>query len=195
MDGTASGEKGSKGSAFTMLGARGMLALVGGGTSPNEVAAASTPAREPSGQGGETHGSGGGGRGVVTEQVEQVVVADHAMFDTGTPEGRAALAQEAVAEINDDVQLKKALKAAGDGPGGAVARRAAVQRLLDHCQTEAAQHEEDILATVQGGEEGQESLDLALGAATDMTDRLKTFSDRAVELRGEPPWSRVEGKS
>ena len=168
-----------------MLGARGMLALVGGGTTPKEaaVAAASTPAREPSGQGADTHGSAG--RGVVTEQVEHIILADHAMFDTGTPEGRAALAQEAVAAINDDVQLRKALKAAGDGPGGAAARRAAVQRLLDQCQTEAAQHEEDILATVQGGEEGQESLDLALSAATDMTDRLNTFSSRAVELRGE----------
>jgi hypothetical protein len=106
------------------------------------------------------------------------------MFDTGTPEGQAALMREAVAAINGNMQLRKDLAAAGDAPGGAEARHAAVQRLLDASLAEAAQHDEDILATVQGGEEGQESLDIAVTAANDMAVRLRTFSSRASELRG-----------
>jgi hypothetical protein len=113
-----------------------------------------------------------------------LIVQDHAMFDTGTPEGQAALMHEAVAAINGNVQLRKDLAAAGDAPRGAEARHAAVQRLLDASLAEAAQHDEDILATVQGGEEGQESLDIAVTAANDMAVRLRTFSSRASELRG-----------
>jgi len=86
---------------------------------------------------------------------EQDVRADHVIFDTATPEGRAALRREAVAAINANSRLREKLRVS-DGT-----RADELERLLRLYHSHIARYEGNILSTVQAGAEGQERLDLA----------------------------------
>jgi len=107
---------------------------------------------------------------------QQDVRADHVIFDTATKDGRAGLQREAVALINANTKLRETL-AASEGT-----RAKELQHLLKQYQSQIARYEGNMLSTVQAGAEGQERLDLAGHAASDMANRLKQFSASATQL-------------
>jgi hypothetical protein len=92
-------------------------------------------------------------------------------FDTGTSEGRKLLAREAILAINENTKLRSGLTSSS------------LRQLLARYSSHVQRYDGQILSTVQTSEEGQESLDLAFRAATDMAQRLKAFSDNAAQLK------------
>ena len=101
------------------------------------------------------------------------IVASEKIFDTGTPEGKAQLTEEAVVAVNSNKKLREGLTVSS------------LSSLIKGYQSHVRRYDTSLLTTLQAGEEGQESVTLAASAANDMLERLKTFSSSAqvVSLR------------
>ncbi len=90
------------------------------------------------------------------------------MFDA---EGKAELVAEAIVAVNANKKLREGLKVD------------TLSTMIKGYQAHVRRYDGQILTTVQTSEEGQESIDLAGAAASDMSNRIKVFSESAAALK------------